>query len=759
MSPTEVQKVRRASVRCLTLVLFLAVATTAGLFRIKGSRPQQGADTNGNLIRGRTEEGETTSYSNFGGILEPWRTLEASNFSSCAEQLTDKFGCDTPGCSSTKAGFINYIMLYECEWSDYKGVLWVGMIFWLAYMFYMLANSADAYFCPTLQVIVDMLNLSPNAAGVTFLSFGNGAPDVFSSLAAYSSGQSSVGLSAILGAGMFVQSAILGAVVLISKEFLLKRRPFLRDVVFYTIGIIYLFVNFHFNKFGIGQAAGLLILYVLYATVAVVGHRIYKSRKEQGYEKASHELSSSDLVLKEMNGNTPRAENVKRENLPDETLEEKLESDDLRRSASTGKIGRENMDEKLAFILKDEVKPVGNSYSVHSPNNDATSSRRHSVHSGALWDTDIHPAHHLTREELRHMFEDHPDPVLFPHAHRRVDQLLSSLRYEAEEEEELLTMRRESSRLGAQDAHITPDQPEELTKDLIPSKGSEVEDISEKSFIDKHCGPGSALYCFLNYLLLPSQFVRNLSVPLLSEDEYDWRYVTVTPFFGSPWIVITGLRLLSEPAELFKKGIAGSIFPWYALPLIAGILGTVVLFFVLPRKVPGGDGQLPHGVLRGALTIFAFFSSVSWIINAAHEIVTILHAIGLILSIPSTVLGIAILAVGNSSSDMAADLSVAKEGLPNMAIAACHAGPSFNVLFGLGLSNLVGIAKHGSEHLQPGKSSNTLVYVAFGFILTAAVSCLVLVPLQGFRMKRPFGFYMLGLYTTFFITVVVLAAT
>jgi sodium/potassium/calcium exchanger 6 len=164
--------------------------------------------------------------------------------------------------------------------------------------------------------------------------------------------------------------------------------------------------------------------------------------------------------------------------------------------------------------------------------------------------------------------------------------------------------------------------------------------------------------------------------------------------------------------------------------------------------------------------------------------VTILHAIGLILDIPSTVLGITILAIGNASSksplvvlraslqfvksstlrlapacsgDMAADVSVAKEGIPQMAIAACHAAPSFNILFGLGLSNLVGIAQHGSETLQPGRGSNTLVYVAFGFLLFGLASCFILVPLQGFVMKRPFGFYMLGLYVVFFVTVVVLS--
>ena len=74
------------------------------------------------------------------------------------------------------SGFLNYVMIYECYWSDLKPLVWICFILWLLFLLYMLANTADAFFCPSLEVIVDILRVSPDIAGVTFLSFGNGAP-------------------------------------------------------------------------------------------------------------------------------------------------------------------------------------------------------------------------------------------------------------------------------------------------------------------------------------------------------------------------------------------------------------------------------------------------------------------------------------------------------------------------------------------------------------------------------------------------------
>ena len=49
---------------------------------------------------------------------------------------------------------------------------------------YLLASTADLYLSPALERITLRLGLSESLAGVTLLAFGNGAPDVFTSIAA-----------------------------------------------------------------------------------------------------------------------------------------------------------------------------------------------------------------------------------------------------------------------------------------------------------------------------------------------------------------------------------------------------------------------------------------------------------------------------------------------------------------------------------------------------------------------------------------------
>jgi hypothetical protein len=50
--------------------------------------------------------------------------------------------------------------------------------------FVVLMTVSERFFCPALELISDYLKLPPVVAGATLLSFGNGAPDTFTQVAA-----------------------------------------------------------------------------------------------------------------------------------------------------------------------------------------------------------------------------------------------------------------------------------------------------------------------------------------------------------------------------------------------------------------------------------------------------------------------------------------------------------------------------------------------------------------------------------------------
>jgi solute carrier family 24 (sodium/potassium/calcium exchanger), member 6 len=77
--------------------------------------------------------------------------------------------------------------------------------------------------------------------GVTFLAFGNGSPDVFSAIAALSSGgDPALGLGGLLGAGVFVTTCVAGTISVV-KPFKAMERPFIRDVLFYLTLVFWTF--------------------------------------------------------------------------------------------------------------------------------------------------------------------------------------------------------------------------------------------------------------------------------------------------------------------------------------------------------------------------------------------------------------------------------------------------------------------------------------------------------------------------------------
>ena len=143
------------------------------------------------------------------------------------------------------------------------------MILWLIFLFSTLGISASDFFTPNLATIAQILGLDENVAGVTFLAFGNGSPDVFSTFSAMRAESGSLAIGELLGAATFIVSCIVGSMCII-KPFKVHRTPFLRDVGFFTVAVILILLTLWDGKIDQWEAGALVVMYLVYVITVVV---------------------------------------------------------------------------------------------------------------------------------------------------------------------------------------------------------------------------------------------------------------------------------------------------------------------------------------------------------------------------------------------------------------------------------------------------------------------------------------------------------
>ncbi|XP_060699674.1 mitochondrial sodium/calcium exchanger protein [Hemiscyllium ocellatum] len=180
------------------------------------------------------------------------------------------------------SGFIDYLQGAICGFRHNLLPLAVFLYaIWLFYLFAFLGTTAELFFCPNLAAIAASLKLSHNVAGVTFLALGNGAPDVFSAIAAFSDPRTAnLAIGALFGAGIFVTTIVAGGVALASP-FIVASRPFLRDVIFYMAAVFWTFLILYFGSIDLGEALGYLALYAVYVLTVIISSLIYQKCKNQ----------------------------------------------------------------------------------------------------------------------------------------------------------------------------------------------------------------------------------------------------------------------------------------------------------------------------------------------------------------------------------------------------------------------------------------------------------------------------------------------
>uniref|UniRef100_A0AAR2IRD1 Sodium/calcium exchanger membrane region domain-containing protein n=1 Tax=Pygocentrus nattereri TaxID=42514 RepID=A0AAR2IRD1_PYGNA len=473
-----------------------------------------------------------------------------------------EFVVTTPDCAA-EDGFINYPWITFC--------LLTPQLLPLGIFLYVSSFIGCPHFCPNLSAISSSLRLTHNVAGVTFLALGNGAPDVFSAMAAFSRPQTAgLAIGALFGAGIFVTTVVAGSVALV-KPFTVASRPFLRDVIFYMAAVFWTFTILYKRQIELKEALGYLGLYVLYVVTVVVSTYVYNRRRARSFRG-----------------------------------------------------------------------PLQNSDFTH-------------------------------------------------------------------EYEPLIPFTETTSKI--------------FLKAINP--------VDTRTWRRSHWG-----WRALKIIQLPFEVVLLLTVPVVDTDKEDhnWkRPLNCLHLITGPLVCVLTFNSGTYGLYLIKGE-----FPVWLLTALIGVFLSGIVFCTTTNDHPPRYHFL--------FSLLGFVVSALWISTVASEVVSVLHLLGVILRLSNTVLGLTLLAWGNSIGDCFADITIARQGYPRMAISACFGGIIFNMLFGVGLGCLLQMFHTGVVMLEP---EGLLCWVLAGALGLSLVLSFVLVPLQCFHLTRAYGIFLLLFYAVF----------
>ncbi|CAJ0754048.1 5376_t:CDS:10 [Entrophospora sp. SA101] len=158
-----------------------------------------------------------------------------------------------------------------------------------------LVNYLKYYFC-------DLQNWQffalTTLAGVTFLAFGNGSPDVFSTFSAVTHGYGSLAIGELLGAASFITFVVAGTMAVITP-FHVTRLPFLRDLIFFTSAISFTLMIIYDGEIHLWEGIVLVLFYFTYvgAVLFVAWYEKNEKNENEVFDAYGYDTSNETEPL------------------------------------------------------------------------------------------------------------------------------------------------------------------------------------------------------------------------------------------------------------------------------------------------------------------------------------------------------------------------------------------------------------------------------------------------------------------------------
>lgn len=542
-----------------------------------------------------------------------------------------------------KKTVINYGALHACVFHHSLAFSVPALVALVVLAFYILAQAAQHHFSPVVGRMAEMLHLSPSTGGVTLLALGNGAPDVFASIASVWGGNPRIGLSAIVSAGLFVTAFVVGFVALTASPFPLSPTTFLRDVCFYVLAVTLMFVLYMSGEVYAWQAFGLVFLYVFF--VAVVFSMDHHRGKHRVLKSSISDLDSARVDA--------QAEDV----------------------------------------------------------------------SKAYFQNGLDGVRHSNGQSLNHALDNHIIDGDGPS--QGVDVEAGSFQYKS--------LKSHGESLDVVGGIFQAKKP----KDFSSVFGTLVCSLLCCGRTDSgRCKQSAKVQLVWQ---LPVEVMLRSTIPSVDPSKWNRIYASLN-LVCCPLIILYIVSAAVSPYWRMVFIIPGINIPLWLLVLLQGsVLGLA--YYVFTKEPP--RNELPIAIVT------AFVMSVFWISFIAGELLGCLATLGKLLKLPPALLGLTVLAWGNSIGDLVADVAVARAGQPAMAMAGCFAGPMFNMLVGFGLALALKASRmHPAPYLL---EYNPSIVVAFGFLFVSLLGSLLVITWSRFQVPRYWGFCLIALYITFVV--------
>ncbi|KAK9079258.1 hypothetical protein SSX86_000928 [Deinandra increscens subsp. villosa] len=242
---------------------------------------------------------------------------------------------------------------------------------------------------------------------------------------------------------------------------------------------------------------------------------------------------------------------------------------------------------------------------------------------------------------------------------------------------------------------------------------------------------------FLCYVMkLPVYLPRRLTIPVITKERWS------KPFLVISMVLAPIMVAVIWNTKQGNLGVKASLVMYVVVGSIGIALGTCTYSFTSSTMPP--QKCLEFWYASG------FLMSVTWTYVTCSELVSLLESLGNIIGMNPAILGLTILAWGNSIGDLAANVALAMFGGPDgpqIAMSGCYAGPLFNVLVGLGISFVfVSWSRYPDPYVIP---EDPNLRETIGFLMVGLLWALVILPKRNMRLDQTLGGGLLVIYLCF----------